>query len=87
MDTSELHTDGNAIAGLLQQVFAGEVTTARHVCEGCGADHAVGEHMAYHGAGEVLRCPNCGQVAATVVEMPSNYAVSMSGMWRMSTPQ
>jgi hypothetical protein len=86
MDTSELHTDGNGIAGLLQQVFVAEMTTARRVCDGCGAEHAVGEHMAYGGAGAVLRCPSCGQLAATVVERPGEYVVAMHGAWRLAAP-
>lgn len=33
----ELMLDGNAIAGLLQEVFAVEMTTAIGTCAGCGA--------------------------------------------------
>ena len=32
-----LRLDGNAAAGLLGEVFAGEVTTAVGTCDGCGA--------------------------------------------------
>jgi ribosomal protein S27AE len=86
MDTSELHTDGNGVAGLLQQVFAGEITTARRLCDGCGEDHAIGEHLAYSGAGAVLRCPNCGALAATVVALPGEYVLGMHGAWRLAAP-
>ena len=38
----ELMLDGNAIAGLLQEVFAVEMTTAIGTCGGCGAAGPVG---------------------------------------------
>lgn len=78
-----MHTDGNGIAGLLQEVFVAEVTTARRVCDGCGEEHAIGEHRAYHGAGAVLRCPGCGSVAATVTETPGEVVIEFSGVWRV----
>ena len=56
--------DGNAIAGLLAEVFTVEVTTSR----GCrpAARHAIGAHRLYRGAGLVLRCPACGDVAVLI---------------------
>jgi Family of unknown function (DUF6510) len=87
MDTSELHTDGNAIAGLLQQVFVAEITSARRVCDGCGEEHAIGAHPAYSGAGNVLRCPGCGEVAATVSVLPGEYVVALHGAWRVSVAE
>jgi len=41
-DMGELMLDGNAIAGLLQEVFAVEMTTAIGTCGGCGAARPVG---------------------------------------------
>jgi hypothetical protein len=37
-----LMLDGNAVAGLLQEVFAVEATTAVGVCDKCGATDAIG---------------------------------------------
>ena len=37
-----LMLDGNAVAGLLQEVFAVEMTTAIGTCDSCGATDAVG---------------------------------------------
>jgi uncharacterized Zn finger protein len=79
-----MHTDGNEVAGLLQEVFVTEITSARRVCDGCGEEHAIGEHRVYHGAGAVLRCPGCGSVAATVTETPGEVVIALSGAWRMS---
>ena len=33
-------------------------------CHSCGAENALGAHRAYQGAGVVLRCPACADVAA-----------------------
>jgi hypothetical protein len=63
----ELRLDGNAAAGLLQEVFAAEMTTAVGTCEGCGAVDAVGGTHLYRGAGIVLRCAYCEAVLMKIV--------------------
>jgi hypothetical protein len=63
---TEVHTDANGVAGLLSEVFAVEVTSVRRRCHSCGAENALGAHRAYHGAGVVLRCPACSDVAMLV---------------------
>jgi hypothetical protein len=67
----ELMLDGNAIAGLLQEVFAVETTTAIGTCGGCGAAGPVGGVHVYRGAGIVLRCPHCNNVLAKIVKNDS----------------
>ena len=53
----EYRLDGNAAAGLLEEVFAFEITTARAACVQCGATGEVGAQMAYvTEIGTVLRC-------------------------------
>jgi Family of unknown function (DUF6510) len=78
---AETHTDGNALGGVLQEIFAVELTAAQRSCQSCRARNAVGEHRLYRGAGLVLRCPSCGDVAACIAELPSGYAVSLRGTW------
>ena len=63
---TEVHTDANGVAGLLSEVFAVEVTTVQRRCHSCGAENALGAHRAYHGAGVVLRCPACSDVAVRI---------------------
>ena len=63
-----LMLDGNAVAGLLQEVFAVEMTTALGTCGNCGATDAVGAIHVYRGAGTVMRCPHCDTVLMTIVE-------------------
>jgi hypothetical protein len=79
----ELHIDGNGVAGLLQEIFAAEMTTAVRVCDGCGQAHPIGAHLAYSGAGMVLRCPGCDTVAATVVVTPREHVIAVTGVWRL----
>jgi Zn finger protein HypA/HybF involved in hydrogenase expression len=59
--------DGNAVAGLLQEVFATETTTAMLSCSGCGSASPMGETHVYRGAGFVLRCPHCETALMTLV--------------------
>jgi hypothetical protein len=83
MDSADLHTDGNALAGVFQDVFATEMTTVKRHCASCGQEHPIGAHRLYSGAGAVLRCPGCGDVGAVVVEMPDHYVLTLQGGWRL----
>jgi hypothetical protein len=84
MEAGSLHTDGNAIAGLLQEVFAAEITTAGRVCQSCGLDSQIGAHRLYTGAGFVLRCPGCGDLAAVIVALPNRNVISLHGTWSIA---
>jgi hypothetical protein len=81
MTEQMLHTDANAVAGLLQEVFVGEITSAERVCQSCQARSAAGAHRAYRGAGIVLRCPACGDVAARISVFPEKRVVQLLGVW------
>ena len=83
MNEQALWLDGNALAGLLQEVFATELTDAPHGCASCGAVRAIGAHRLYRGAGLVLRCPVCADIALVVATAPGQYVVHLSGTWRM----
>jgi uncharacterized protein DUF6510 len=61
------HLDGNAIAGLFEEVFGVEVTATMRTCQTCGHENAIGAHRLYRGAGLVLRCPHCYDLAAVIV--------------------
>jgi hypothetical protein len=65
----ELMVDGNAIAGALQTLLGGDVTTVPGRCGHCGAVNAIGAMHAYvRGPGSVLRCPVCTGVVLRIVE-------------------
>jgi hypothetical protein len=63
-----LMLDGNAVAGLLQEVFAVEMTTAIATCNTCGATDAVGALHVFRGAGIVVRCAHCENALVTIVK-------------------
>jgi hypothetical protein len=76
----ELMLDGNAVAGLLAEVFAAEVTTARGTCAGCGATDQIGAVRVYKAAGYVLRCPHCEAVLAKLVTDGSRVWLDLRGL-------
>ena len=76
----ELMLDGNAAAGLRQEVFAVEMTTAIGTCASCGAAGPVGAVHVYHGAGIVLRCPHCDNVLAKIVTNDSRVWIDSTGI-------
>ena len=68
METADLMLDGNAIAGLLREVFVEETTTARSTCASCGAVREVGAlHVFAAAPGMVVRCPGCDIVQLRLV--------------------
>jgi predicted RNA-binding Zn-ribbon protein involved in translation (DUF1610 family) len=83
MTVDALCLDGNALAGLLLEVFGTEMTTAQRGCSSCGKRSAVGAHRAYRGAGAVLRCPNCGDVAVQISSLPDRHIVHFTGEWTL----
>jgi uncharacterized Zn finger protein len=50
-------------------------------CQSCGQEHPIGAHLLYRGAGLVLRCPNCGDMAAAIVTGHDEYRVKLFGTW------
>ena len=76
----ELMLDGNAIAGMLTEVFAHEMTTAVVTCGNCGAAMAVGATHVFRGAGIVLRCPHCDNALVKIVEGGTRMWMDFGGM-------
>jgi hypothetical protein len=81
MKTADLKKDGNAVAGLLREVFAFEVTGATGICANCGRVAEVGAVYAYVEApGAVLRCPVCDFVLLRVVRSDERLWLEMRGV-------
>ena len=81
METADLKVDGNAIGGLLREIFAMEVTNAESTCGGCGKVDQVGRVEVYMQApGAVVRCPACGQVLMRIVRGRDRFWLDLSGM-------
>jgi uncharacterized protein DUF6510 len=73
--------DGNAIAGLLFDVFGAEMTTATGVCASCGATAYVAELQVYVQApGTVARCRSCGSVLMVFVSVRGITCVDLDGL-------
>jgi len=73
--------DGNAAAGILQQIFPFEMTMTQITCTGCGATMAMGATAAYmHGMGTVLRCPISDTVLIRVAQIKGRYFLDMRGV-------
>jgi hypothetical protein len=73
--------DGNAIAGLLVDVFGVEMTTATGVCSACGAQGHVAEFEVYLRApGTVVRCRSCSNVLIVIVHTHGFACVDLRGL-------
>ena len=72
--------DGNAVGGLLGEIFAVEMTNALTTCAGCGAVNAIGKVAVYLNApGAVVRCPGCDQVLMRIVQGRGRLWLDLSG--------
>lgn len=77
--------DGNAIGGLLWEVFGAEMTAARAVCGNCGNVAAVAELTVYlHAPGVVTRCRTCGVVLLVITTREDIHCVDVRGLSEMS---
>jgi Family of unknown function (DUF6510) len=83
MSDTELWLDGNAIAGLLHEAFAAELTTVPRRCQSCHAVSPVGAHRVYRGAGIAVRCPMCGDLAMRIATLADRYIVVLQGEWTL----
>jgi hypothetical protein len=81
-----LMLDGNAVAGLLQEVFGAEMTTALGTCSTCGATEPLGAVHVFRGAGIVLRCPHCGNALGTIVRSETRIWIGMTGVRPLEIP-
>ncbi len=80
----ERRLDGNATGGLLGEVFALEMTTARVACTECGATGEIGGQIAYVSEiGTVVRCAACDNALIRVarrVDSRSRYWLDLRGV-------
>jgi len=79
-EAQERVLDGNA-AGLLQDLFALDVTAAQVECEACGCVSAIGALRLYAAPmGEILRCVRCDAVLVRTVRTPHGRWLDMKGV-------
>jgi hypothetical protein len=76
-----LALDGNAIAGLLFEIFGEEMTSATGECAHCGDRRQVAELQVYlHAPGTVVRCRSCARVLMVVVVSRGINCVDLHGL-------
>ena len=76
--------DGNAIGGLLHDVFGAEMTTAVGTCAHCGSRRQVAEFVVYVGGpGTVARCRACSAVVMVIVRAHGMNCVDLQGLARL----
>ena len=73
--------DGNAIGGLMLEIFGVEMTTATGVCADCGAVAVLAQTVVYLEApGTVARCRSCNAVLMVVVDVRGTKCVDLGGL-------
>ena len=78
--TDATHVDGNALGGLLIEVFGREMTDADGCCASCGTVNPLGAMPVYRSAGDVMRCPSCGNVTIVTVVVRERTRVYPAGV-------
>lgn len=74
------HLDGNAVGGLLREIFEVEMTAAVIVCGGCGMQGPIGVTMVYASPiGTVVRCGGCGQALIAITRVRGRWCVDSGG--------
>lgn len=79
--------DGNALGGLLIDVFGRDLTAAGAVCGSCRASAPVGALAVYrHAPGTVVRCQRCDAVLMVFVTTDGATGVDLSGLASLAAP-
>jgi Family of unknown function (DUF6510) len=87
MTSSDLWTDGNALAGPLQDLVRVDVTTAIGRCTACGRTASMAEVRVFdHAPGVVARCPVCDQVLLRLVRGPGRAWLDLRGLAYLQVP-
>jgi Family of unknown function (DUF6510) len=81
MEDADLRLDGNALGGLLGELFGRELTAALGTCASCGAVGAIATLAVYaHAPGTVARCPACDSVVLRLVRVEQRTWVDFRGL-------
>jgi Zn finger protein HypA/HybF involved in hydrogenase expression len=81
VDERDLLLDGNAVGGVLAEIFAVEMTAAVGTCAACGATGAVATLRVYmHAPGVVVRCPKCESVLMRIVKDDGRTWLDLRGL-------
>ncbi|MGI9006396.1 MAG: DUF6510 family protein [Streptosporangiaceae bacterium] len=79
--------DGNAIGGLLHEVFGTEMTAAAAACGSCGRTRPVAAMVVYRQApGVVARCRGCGSALMVIVTVRGMNCADLRGLASLDPP-
>ena len=85
--TESTRLDGNAVGGVLGQVFAVDVTAAVGRCDGCGRTGVLAEaHVYVDAPGTVVRCSGCESVLLRVVQSDDRTWLDLRGLAVLQLP-
>ena len=83
-----LMLDGNALAGLLHELFAVEMTIAPTECAACGRVGELGSLWAFvESPGYVLRCPACQNIVIRMTVTPDHAYLDARGAAYLRIPK
>jgi hypothetical protein len=87
-EDSALMLDGNALGGLLYELFGTEMTVAPTECASCGRKGEMGSLWAFTASpGYVLRCPSCQNIVLRMVVTPDRVYVDARGAAYVCIPK
>jgi hypothetical protein len=87
-DTLSLMLDGNALAGLLRELFDAEMTIVPVECTACGRHGELGSLWAFsESPGYVLRCPDCQNVVIRMAVTPDEIFLDARGAAYLRIPK
>jgi uncharacterized Zn finger protein len=73
--------DGNALGGLLQEVFGEDMTAVMTTCASCGAVAAVAQTVVYPRLqGAIARCRTCGALLIAITQVHGVKCADMRGI-------
>jgi hypothetical protein len=83
----ERRLDGNAIGGVMLELFGVEMTTVPAVCGNCGAHEQMAMTDVYLDApGIVVRCRHCENVLIRIVRGNGRTWLDLSGLSSLELP-
>ena len=87
-ETQSLMLDGNALAGLLHELFDAEMTIAPVECGSCGRIGELGSLWAFaESPGYILRCPGCQNIILRMTITPSEIYLDARGAAYLRIPK
>ena len=87
-ESLSLMLDGNALAGLLYELFEVEMTVAALECASCGREGEMGSLWLFSGGpGYVLRCPSCHNIVLRLAVTPAGVTVDARGAAYLCIPK